>query len=169
MKKFTVIILIAIAGYLISCKNPTERVSVTSNLSLELPGNYKVTGGTPEITPVTYSAVLNRDKITLFKLEVKELDSMTIEKKKNSIHLNIDRFIQPFKGKQLSSSDIIMGEAMLNDFSFEFEKNDSSFVTFGRFIVLKSDIFILAYETPKPLANSSVKSRDDIFNSLIIK
>jgi hypothetical protein len=169
MKKFTVIILIAISGYFMSCKSSAERIAITSNISLELPANYKVTGGNTESTPKIYSAVLNRDKITLFKLEVKGLDSMSIEKKKNSIQLNVDRFIQPFNGIRLSSTDITIGDALVNDFSFEFEKNDSTFVTFGRFIVLKSDIFILAYQTPKPLASNSVKSRDNIFNSLIIK
>jgi hypothetical protein len=169
MKSKSLFFTLAITALFLSCSNPIKTVILTPKISIGLPENYKVTGEGTQSSPKTYSATFNQDKINVFKEDIPRLDSMKPDKKKESIKVNVDRFIQTFNGRQLTGSDKTIGEVMINDFSFEFERRDSTFLHFGRFMIDNSNIFLLSYQTVKPMTKESQKSKDKFFDSLKIQ
>lgn len=166
-KQFTFLLIISAFAF-IQCKNNTERVSLTSDISVKLPVKYTKTKDTIE-NMTLFTAMNNHDEIFIAKVIIEKLDTFSLDEKRGSIVKNLNCFMKPLNGKNLINNERVIGETVQSDFSFEFDKKNLTFVIFGNLIVKETDFIILSYKTQKPISNRSKKEKDIFFKSIIIK
>ena len=166
-KQFTLLLIISALAFT-QCKNNTERVLLTSDISVKLPVNYKMMKDTIE-NRTLFTAMNNHDEIFIAKIIIEKLDTLSLDEKKESIVKNLYGFMKPFGGEKLTSTEKLIGETVQSDFRFEFAKKDLTFVIFGNLIVKETDFIILSYKTQKPISNRSIKEKDIFLKSIIIK
>jgi len=168
MKRAITIFLIPIAFFITNCRSNTERVYLTSNISVELPYIFSRTDD-PRIGAFTYKGGYNQDKILSAKFEFPGIDTINLEQNEEWMRANVDGFIKPYNGKKISSTENVKNGISQSDFSFEFERDDTSFVSFARLVLIDNVLLIFSYETTMPIENSSIKTKDRFFKSVRIE
>ena len=169
MKKLISILTIGLIVLLTNCNSTTELVSITPNISIGLPKNYKILNTNSTSNQTTYDAKINQDKLTVFRVPFKGADTMSVDFIKKDFQKNVDRFVQTFDVKNASVSDTIFGKIIQKDFTFEFSRHNSIFIFFGRFLIENENFLALCYETKKPIDRGSIKSKDKFFDYTMIK
>ena len=169
MKNTATILFITLVIAFSNCSTNTERISLTADISVELPENYRKTDDQSRSGIISYVVINNLDQISTAVITIDGIDTLSSDQKKEMMEANAQGFMKAFNGKQITNSHQVIHGVMQNDFSCEFEKQDSLFAVFGRLIVLETDMLILSYQTPAPITKSSMKSKDKFFKSIIIK
>jgi hypothetical protein len=169
MKKLTALMTIGFVVIMTNCTTTDKFVSITPNISVRLPNNYKISSDNVHSHDTTFEATFNRDKLTVFKVNINGSDTLTLDQRKEAFQKNVDLFIQTFDVKNVTVSDKMIGDIMQKDFAFEFTRHDSIFNFYGRFLVEKENFLALCYQTIKPADQSSIKTKDKFFDFTLTK
>ncbi len=169
MKKTGIIIILTSIVLLISCNRQTERVALTPNISVVLPVNYKTINDVKKAKGTSYIARYHNDEIFVSKLILKEIDKLSLEDKKELIKTNLFSFMKPLNGINLISSEEEIGDILQNNFSFEQNRKDSSFIVFGKLILEDTNFLMISYKTMNPISNSSANDKERFIKSMKYK
>ena len=161
--------LLATACSLVSCKNDTEKVSITEAISIELPKSYSTIENYKESAGTLYEASSEEDELLILSYPFYNLQSFSFSEKKESMETNVLGYIGSLNGKRLSYSEEVLDKILVSNFSFEFEENDSLYTMYGNYIVEDYTIIIISFKTLSPISKNSKKTRDRFLNSLNIK
>jgi len=173
------ILLIVLTFLLTNCKQETETVFITPNISVNLPNNYKYfishsTGSyrtNPELIVknklYNYRAIVNQDEIIMSNTITDEFDTLGLNEKKAKLKNSFTKgFVKGFNGIKLTSEEKEINGLAQSEFNFEFEKKDTLFVLYGRLIIQDTNLIFIGYKTKLPSTNRSIKNKDDFFKSI---
>lgn len=160
---------IAIFILCFSCNMRTEDVSITSAVSIQLPSNYTSVDKNHPSGIILYEAKKNEAKFFATIVPVEGLDTLDLDQKTKWLETNIQGHINGFNGKQISNSKPRTSQLLMNEFSFEYSKNGSSFISHSQMILTEEEMIIIMYQTPKPETKQTIKEKNNFFNSLEIK
>ena len=154
---------------LTNCKSPDNFVSITPSISVWLPNNYKISNVNTHSHDTTFEATLNHDRLNVFKLYIKGADTLSLDKKKDELQKNVDKFIKTFDVKNVIVSDKMIGNIIQKDFSFGFTRHDSAFIFYGRFLCVNENFLAFCYQTINPADQNSIKTKDKFFDFYLTK
>ncbi len=167
IKKTAFLLFIALIFSFAACNKKSERVALTPNISVKLPANYGMKKQVQNnINWTFYGAMINQDEILIGKFVDKKIDTISIEKKKESGIKNMEAFMKPYNARKLESSEKIVGDLVQNDFNFEFDQKDTSFAIFAKLIQVDSTMLILSFKTLSPISEISLKDKTQFFKSV---
>ena len=162
-----------------NCKKETETVFITSNISVELPNNYKyfVSHSTSSVTTnpelivknklYNYHAIVNQDEIIMSNTITDEFEALDLNEKADKLKNSFTKgFMKGFNGSKLISKEKEINELAQSEFNFEFEKKDTLFVLYGRLIIQDTNLIFIGYKTKLPSTNNSIKNKDEFFKSI---
>ena len=167
--KYATLILTVIVSFIVfsNCKKRTEKFSITDNISITLPGDFKVVKSDTSynILEATYKG----DLINVFKVSINLPDSLSIDLRKQAFVNNINGFIRPFNFKNLDSTFLYQNGLMQSDIKFEFKSHGNQKELFGRFFVINKDFIAVCYQMTYPNDKKSLEFKDKLFSSIKLK
>ncbi len=167
MRKIVGMTLIACILFFISCNKHTERVTITPDISVKLPVNYKMAKQVHSNREWTlYGAMLNSDEIFIGASIEKGFDTLSLEEIKERNIKNMQAYMKPYNARKFESSEKVIGEILQSDFNFEFDQKDTSFIIFARIIQQDTNFLTLSYKTMIPVSNKSINNKERFFKSM---
>ena len=169
MKTSIYMCTIAISILCFSCKMKTEDVLITSAISIQLPSDYSRVDKNHPSSIISYEAKKNETKFLAAVVPIDGLDTLDLDQKTEWLEKNIQGYINGFNGQQISIDKPKTDKLLINESSFEYSRNDSSFISHSQMILTDEEMLIIMYETLKPETDQSLKEKDEFFNSIEIK
>ncbi len=165
MKNLNLIFLLVSLILFSSFGKKSERISMGDNLSIEIPNDFVIQEDAFEYGKFIF-AVSGIDKLFIAKLTAPDFDTMGMSEKKEIIIKNLKSFITKINGENLDYEDIkILGDLTQSSFSFEMMKPELM-IGYGKIILHDSSFIFLTYITKVQPNEASLKTKDEIFNSL---
>jgi len=169
MKTLVYLCTIAISILCFSCNMKTEDVLITSAISIQLPSGYSRIDKNHPSGIISYEVKKNEAKFLAAVVPIDGLDTLDLEQKTEWLEKNIQGYINGFNGQQISIDKPKTEKLLSNEFSFEYSRNDSSFISHSQMILSDEEMIIIMYETLKPETDQAIKEKDEFFKSLEIK
>ncbi len=145
----------------------TQKVQITDNISVLLPENFVKLGSEDE--GLSYKSNLNSAMLFVYRLNVPEYDSMSLDQKKDLMAINVTRFLEPFNGKLLIRKDTLIGNLVQSDFEFEIVNPTLSEYGVGKFIAIDNDFICFVYQSLKNKLKSNEDLQVNFFESIKIE
>ncbi|MGE5457453.1 MAG: hypothetical protein ACM3RX_03785 [Methanococcaceae archaeon] len=164
MKKLIVISAILIT--LFSCKKNLETVSVTPNIAVSLPKNYRIVENDPSGRAI-YEALLDSDLIRVFVLPYNEAEPTDSISSKQVFRKNVDMFLEAYNRSRTDSTYSYNDSLRKCCLNFDFEKNNRKCTFSGEILAYKNKFVAVCFNTVKK--DHSEKNRDMILSSINIK
>jgi hypothetical protein len=169
MKTSIYLCTIAISILCFSCKIKTEEVFITPEISIQLPSDYSRVDKTHSLGLISYEARRNKAKFLTAVVPVDGLDTLDLDQKTEWLKKNIQGYINGFNGQQISIEKPKSEGLLINEFSFEYSRNDSLFISYSQMMLSDKEMIIIMYETVKPETDQAIKERNVFFKSLEIE
>jgi hypothetical protein len=161
---------IIIAVVLLSnCKNESEIVSLTPDIVIRLPENYKITKNDSIAQCKTFEANISDDRIMVSKNLFREFDTLNLEGKRKLLSRNVNLMIRSCDFNRVDSTYSLRGEILQCDLRFDGESHKKPFTFYGRFLVQNNILLVISYQTNNPGERESIENKDKLFSSIKIK
>ena len=166
MKKLIILFQFVFILALSNCISENEKVELNPDISIEFPGSYKYR----EAQGMRIFEFSSRsDYVVTSIYPIEGADTLSSDQLAHVLESNAVGFIKGFNGKEIYSSGKAINDTAINEFIFEYNKNDSLFSVFGNAFVHNNNMYILAFRTIKPVTNKAQKRMDRFFNSILFK
>lgn len=167
MNKLFVIVLVGlVVSVFTGCQRSglKERVQVIEGVSVLLPEQFKK-NETGDGNVLIRSRV---DSTDLYITGVKDesMNPTNNDQLKESLEINVARFLQPMQGMLLKRKDTIMGNLVISDFEFEMKNARPPKHGVGRFLLKGNQFLSFLYVTPLQQKDKNNDLKEAFFNSI---
>jgi hypothetical protein len=161
---FTFILVIVLA-----CNSTLENIMITPDISISIPGKYKLMVKDSVNYLKTWKTTINDDQFSIYRYTINQPESLPLSIKKQDFKKNIDAFLQAFNLTNIDSTIVYKENLFQCDLKFDFMDNNNKYGLYGKFLVHQNNFIAIFYQIPYPINQYSQRTRDKILGSVISK
>lgn len=166
MKKLNLIFLLASLILFSGFSKKPARISM-DNLSVEIPDDFVIQRDSIHNMKLIF-ADAGTDKFFISKVNELDFNTMGESEKKEIIIKNLNGFVKGIHGEHLKYEAINIRDVQTQStFTFDLTEPESM-VAYGKIVLQESTLIFLTYITKVQADEASLKTKEDIFNSLKI-
>jgi hypothetical protein len=167
--KTRVLLLLPAISLLFGCRQQVQSIEINSNVSISVAANSKVIVSANDESPEKWEFSFDDDHFAVFRYPISKADSVSNSDLKEAFKKNIDAFIQVFDSQNPDSIYTFNYKYSQCDLSFDNSVSGDKYKFYGRFLEDEHDFIAFCFQTPYPVDNYSERTKDKLFNSIVIK
>lgn len=150
----------------------TKIIEIVPGISISISQKHDliVTGEDNSVDyPKRWETSFEDDHFAVYKYPITLPDSLTQDSKKQTFKKNINAFIRTFDFKNIDTTYQFGGTIFQSDINFEYIFEGDRYKFIGKFLEYNDNFIAFCFQTPFPVDKYSLRIKDQVFSSIIIK